>query len=365
MKRLFILIAALIFLTGCSTVTQVQRRVVVHAIGIDPHEKGFEVSYQIFSGGEASSGGPVDASESTVVTLLAQGRNLYETEESLRLQTGKEVFLGDTELIVISEELFDEPLEPLLDYFRRSDIYLGVNVVYCRGSAQETIGAKLNQNSATAILLRGVIESAIEAGRACSSRIIEISNAVRGKQALPIPILSLEREDSGDSKETSLTDLTVGVFNSLVVSHSGSIGEIGENCAMGIRLLRGDVSEMSLTVPTGEGYSAVQLEELGVSRSVSIKDGAPVIRVSITGQCSLRYGGDNFSEAKAAAEKQILSLCGEAFEKQRDLGEDLTGVLKLLRRYESGYAESIENDPERAVKEAVFEISCDLGKYSP
>ena len=119
--------AAMLLLSGCKPAGEVQHRIVVHALGIDTHEKGYEVSYQVFSGG-APDGGPVDADQSTVVTLLAQGRTLYETEESLRLQTGREVFLGDAELIVISEELKDENIIEFL-FFCNHNKCTAINLI--------------------------------------------------------------------------------------------------------------------------------------------------------------------------------------------------------------------------------------------
>lgn len=368
-KRLVLIISAMaasVLLSACGPITEVQRRVVVHAVGIDEHPGGYEVSYQIFSGGDGSSGGPVDASESTVVTLLAQGRSLYETEESLRLQTGKEVFLGDTELIVISEDLEDEPLDSFLEYFRRSDVYLGTNVVYCRGKAKDTIGAKLNQNSATAILLRGVIESAAEAGRACSSRIIAISNALEADEAIALPILTLEKED-GEDEDQSLTDLTVGVFGSLLVSGDGKRVELDENEVMGIRLLRADAAEMSLEIGIGEKTAGVKLEELRLARRVEIRGGRPVLKLTVGGQCSVMYRPPETEEGEIieAAERQVLALCESAYRAARDSGEDVFSVGRMLRKYEPEFAEAAGKGLKEAANGAEIEVLCDLSKYSP
>ena len=359
---LFVLTFAAL-LCGCES-GEVQRRVVIHAMGIDPHEKGYEVSYQIFSGGEADSG-PIDASESTVVTLLAQGRTLFEAEESLRLQTGKEVFLGDAELIVISEDLKDADLVEFLQYFRRADLYLGVNVVFCRGSAADAIGTKLEQGSATAILLRGVVEQAIKSGRAFSSRIMELSNAIEHDgEAAAIPILSLEKgEKTEDDK--SISDLTIGVFGAQVVSPDGAVGELDENAAMGLRLLRADARQLSLEVAVSGGTAAVVIDNMKIKRKISVSGGVPYIRLNIRGRYDIRSSptGVDEEEIKQAAQMQLLALCEAASKAVRDGGVDLIQLQKLLMKYETKYAESLNGDYSEAVKQTVYSVSTSLSKY--
>lgn len=368
MRRLILIIAAALtalLLCSCESIGEVQRRIVVHAIGIDPHEKGYEVSYQVFSGSESSDSGPVDASESTVITLLAQGRTLYETEESLRLQTGKYVFLGDTELIVISEDLKNEDMLGFLQYFRKSDVYLGVNVVYCRGSAKDAIGKKLEQGSATAILLRGVVERAIEGSRASSARIIEISNALTAdNEAIAVPILSLEKGEE-TAEDSSVSDLTIGVFGSILISQDGKPMELDENEVMGMRLLRADATEMSIEIETSGGIASVDIDELKIKRKVSIENGAPRIKVNISGRYEVKYTPPDISdtEIRLAAEKQLLWLCEKGYSASTESGQDLFKIEKLLLKYETEYASAQNGDFSEAIRSSVYDVFVKLSKY--
>lgn len=360
MKKLFLclLLASSFLLTSCKNSGEVQRRIVVHALGIDAHPAGYEVSYQVFSGG-TPDGTPVDADESTVVTLLAQGRTLYETEESLRLQTGKEVFLGDAELIVISEELKDEDLAEFLQYFRKSDVYLGVNVVYCKGKASETIGSKLEQGSATAILLRSVVEEAVKNSRAQSSRIIEISNALeRDNESVAMPILTLSKgEDRGE--EFTLSDTTVGVFESQLITPDGAAGILDENGIMGVRLLRGDAKSMSIVVEVPEGIASVGLSDIKIKRRVAAKDGSPVVSVDISARYDIRSApkDSNEEEVREAAQQQLIALCADA---QKTLSQgDTMKIGKLLKKYCPAFSESNPN----AAADTVFSVTVRLYKY--
>lgn len=377
----------MLLLCGCGTTSEVQRRIVVHALGIDSHEKGCEVSYQVFSGG-APDGAPVDADESTVITLLAQGRTLFECEESLRLQTGKEVFLGDAELIVISEELKDENLMEFLQYFRKSDVYLGVNVVYCKGKAKDTIGAKLEQGSATAILLRGVVEEAIKNGRAQSARIIEISNAlVHDNEAIAVPVLSLEKDDGtgkgsdgGEEKssessggaekdgksrdeDSTVSDTTIGVFESQLVTPDGAGDVIDENAVMGIRLLRADVKTMAIQTEVPQGIASVEISKVKIKRKISLQDGIPVLRVKIEGIYDIRSFpiGSDEEEIRRAAQRELIALCQSGAETLAD--GDILQIGKMLWRYETRFAENLGGDFSEVIPKTAVSVEVKLEKH--
>ncbi|MCD7732811.1 MAG: hypothetical protein LUH56_05160 [Oscillospiraceae bacterium] len=115
MRKLVAMIVAVLLLTGCES-SDVRKRLVVTAIGIGENT----VTYQAFS----------PENEIEVYTYVCD--NLPEAEEKLALETGKEVFLGDVELIAFSGS---EDIEPYLDYLWHSpDIYMGTAVVFCEGS---------------------------------------------------------------------------------------------------------------------------------------------------------------------------------------------------------------------------------------
>lgn len=363
MKRLIAIILICLMLTGCTGAGEVQRRIVVHAVGIDPGEEGYEVSYQVFSKG-STDGGPVDADESNVATLLAQGQTLYETEESLRLQTGKEVFLGDAELIVINSELSGKDLSEFLSYFRKADVYLGVNIVYCRGKASETLGAKLEQGSATAILLRGVVESAVESGRACTSRIIEIYNAVETDgETVAVPIISLEKKEKKDG--TTVSDAEVGVFGSVLISPDGPKGEIDPETAMGIRLLRGDAKKMSLTFEAEGGGASVELTKISSKRRIRLENGLPTVDLNISAKYDIRSSpeGSDSEKIRLAAEKKLLELCEKARNAAAKTGCDLMHVGKLLYKYLPDFAVSSGENLPKTAAGALWSVTAELQKY--
>ncbi len=365
MKKLAILAAAIMLLSlvGCGSAGEVQRRIVVHAIGIDAAPEGYSVSYQIFSGKAPDGVAPVDADESTVVTLTAQGKNLRETEESLRLQTGKEVFLGDAELVVIGESVPAGDILEFLNYFRDSDIYLGVSVVWCEGSAAETVGVKLRQGGATAILLRGVIDEAREVSKALSSRIIELTNALEQDGETPaIPILTLDKRDSHGDGYT-LTDTTIGVFGSALVSPGGERQDISVRAATGLSLLRAEAKKLTLSLGEGEKAASAEIDRLKITRGLEIVGGLPEVRLHISGRYKINYlpAGIKEEEVRLAAQREILSLCSEAADTL--FFGDTAEITKLVMKYEPAYFTARGESFSEIIPKTAFSVDVRLRKY--
>lgn len=365
MKKAFAaLFAALILLTGCEA-GEVQRRIVVHALGIDPAGEGYTVSYQIFTGGGGADSGPVDANEQTVITLEADGATLYDAEKNLGLETGREVFLGDVELIVVSRELAGTKLFDLLQYVGRTDIYPGVNVIYCNGRAKDVIGEKLERGAATALLLRGIVQSAVSSCTACSSRIIELSNTVLSDGgARAVPVLTLEKEgDPGE--DSSVSPVKIGVYESLVISREGVAGSLSDGGVTGLRLLSCDASDIDAELDTPFGPASVNITGIRAKRRISIEDGRPALRVYIAGKYKVKSAPAKISEEelKILCEKELLRLCGAACRESAESGADFIGLGKLLRKYEPGYYSLNSGDLGGAVKTAVFYVRACLRKY--
>ncbi|MCD8007303.1 MAG: hypothetical protein LUF29_10185 [Oscillospiraceae bacterium] len=120
MRKLVAIVALVLLLTGCTS-TDVQKRLVVTAIGIG--DGG--ITYQAFS------------PENEIEVYTIQCESLPEAEEELSLRTGKEIFLGDVELIIFSGA---ENFEPYLSYLWHSpDIYMGTPVAFSEDSPESLL----------------------------------------------------------------------------------------------------------------------------------------------------------------------------------------------------------------------------------
>lgn len=373
MRRLacFFIAVTLLF-CGCSKVSYVQYRLVVHAIGIDKGESGgYKVTYQVFSPDKSQgSGGPTDASGSNVSTVVTFGDTLYEAEQNLELQTGRKAFFGNTELILIGSGLTDRKIIEFISCFRESpDMYLGVDVVFASDDAEKTLSTQFPQGNASAQVLRETVDAAVDASCASSARMIEISNALferGGSLIMPIVTVAVEEKaegkESGDDKGTS--NITCGSFANMLIKDGYPTAIIDRDCAKGIRLLDGTAEAMSFNVTVGEMLAAVRVDSLKIKREIRISpSGYPIVKVSVTGRVTVKDNPDGIllEVVRRAAQEKMLSLCDLAYEKViLENGADSVDISRLLRKYEPEYYLGCEENFEEVVKNTLFEVEIKL-----
>lgn len=118
MKKIIILILSIFLLTGCYNYKELNDAAIVSAIAIDKCDDNINhlsVSVQIMNAKKDE-----ESSQSEITFYKACGETIYESLQSITLDSPKELYLGDNEVIIISEELLKDK-DPLsyLDYFLR------------------------------------------------------------------------------------------------------------------------------------------------------------------------------------------------------------------------------------------------------
>lgn len=179
MRKLAVAVAFMLLLTGCSgnnSRSDVRKRVVVTAIGISENS----ISYQTFA--------PDDDSEIRVYTYDCD--SLPEAEQNLALETGKEVFTGDVEIIVFSG---NGNIGPMLDSLWHSpDIYMGTKVVFSETTAEKLLEMPSDE-------LTGILAVALEQGVCQKMGLIDLYNAIySAEESAAVPLFSSGVEISGE-----------------------------------------------------------------------------------------------------------------------------------------------------------------------
>ncbi|MCC8191740.1 MAG: hypothetical protein LIO41_01665 [Ruminococcus sp.] len=109
MKRISLFVCLLLItscLSGCAPKSP-QKIAVVHAVGIDSSEDGFEVSFQIFRASSSGSQTPIDPSQTNVEVISSTAKTIENAVQKCETQIGKTLFFGHNQLLVISEDIED------------------------------------------------------------------------------------------------------------------------------------------------------------------------------------------------------------------------------------------------------------------
>ena len=376
MPRKLILIlltaAVMISLCGCSSFIDVRLRLVVHAVGIDPAEDGtYEVSWQVFKAQPPEGGGPVDATGQNVITIVTYGRSIYEAQKSLERQTGKEVFTGDMELIVLGSDFAGKDISRLMSYFWDDcDIYMGINVALAEGKASEITGVTLEHGTAVTELLNEMIKATGEESRTVPARLIDISNRLNDdKEDFVMPVLTAKKADySNGEKDTTIYDKAVGVFKTALVSDGKPSGYLTTEETMGICLLTAKAENVTMLIPENDCLVITEARITKVKRRASIgSNGFPLIKIAISGELMIKDDPDRrgHRDIKERSQDELFRLCELAYQRTAAAdGTDVLDVARPLRKYENKYYSENKSNLDAIVQNTDFEVTIDLKQYT-
>ncbi len=138
MKKL-LTIALCLLLSGCSA-GKVNDRLLVYAIGVDLEEGEYKISYQVFTAKGESASSPVNVDEQNVTVMSVNGGSVQECDRLLSLQTGKDVFSEDAEVIILGESVDEQTAARVIaEYIYDKEVYIGCGVCYTNGSAEDAL----------------------------------------------------------------------------------------------------------------------------------------------------------------------------------------------------------------------------------
>lgn len=362
--------AMLLSLCGCSRIADVRLRLVVHAIGIDLSEDDtYMVSWQVFKAQPPEGGGPVDATGQNVITVVTYGRTMLEAENQLELQTGKKVFIGDTELLVFGSGFAGRDLNSVLSYFwDNSDIYMGVNTAFAEGRAADVVGMTLEHGTAATELLNEMIKSA---GRNCVTiplRMITFYNRQGDSCTFLMPVITVEKADnSAGEEDTTIDDKVVGVFKSVWIIDGRPICYFTPDEARGLSLLTNRADEMNLTLDIEGNRVGVNGKIAKIARKIEIgENGFPHISVFIKGSFTVKDnpGKVEHDKVRKSLQEEMMRFCGLAYEKTAgNLGIDALEIRKLLSKYENKYFNDNKNNISAIIQCTSYDITISMREY--
>ncbi|MBR5120994.1 MAG: lipoprotein, partial [Oscillospiraceae bacterium] len=291
MRKIIAFLVALALLTGCADVVDLRMRLVVHAIGVDIEEGEILcVSFQTFTGEDIRSDAPIDVNRSNITTFNVYGRTIQEARENLVLQTGKDVIISDTEIIVLGESFLERDISNILTYFwDDSDVYMGTDIAFANGTAKDIIGRGLDYGVATSELLTKIIYATTMDCTTVSSRAVEVYNYLCEKGgACVLPVLTLAKNSESSDDEQSLIYGTVaGVERNLLVVNRVPLAYLTLDETRGINILRGSDQKLALVLDAGGVPVSVNVHLNGTQRKAEIENGHAVITVGILGDVSI------------------------------------------------------------------------------
>lgn len=351
MKKKLIISLFLFFLTGCWNYQELNDCAIVTGMAIDFNAGKYEVSLLISNGSKKDEEG----SSAQIAVSSAEGISVYEAIKNISLSSPKELYISHLSVIVISEEVAKEGMNPILDFLLRDpqshqNFYL---VLAKNTKAKDCLSvlAPLSDYPSQNITANIKITEKLQ-GRITNAGFNNFVSKIMQKGNNPVAnslvlvgnakdgVSEEEQEKSISSAYTKLD--TLGLFKNDKLIAWATIDE-----SIGINMLLNDVEMLYFTIPCENSNMVITTNKYDLKNKVSKEK----IDVSIEAEGMINEVGctinledpKTISEYEKKAQEQMLDYTYKALDKAKRLGVDVLGYGNMIYRKYPKYFNSISN----------------------
>ncbi|MBQ6019464.1 MAG: hypothetical protein IJL26_04710 [Clostridia bacterium] len=202
MKKIAALLLFLpLLLTGCAGNFELDRELIVEAVGVDLAGDGVLLTVQALDA-EAHPAGNEGSSDGAITEVRsAEGKTVAEALEKIAADAGREPVFSQNRLIVVGADAAREGrLRDVLDLFTRSFQLRNDSFLAAADRAEDIISAEIGDGKIPAVRIWRILETGGKSAVCATVRLYEFINFLNdGTAAEYLPVLSLN-----EKKEPSL-----------------------------------------------------------------------------------------------------------------------------------------------------------------
>lgn len=366
-KAIYLLLGVVMLCLIVSTFgksTSIDRRGLVHAMGIDRTDEGYKVSLQVFRQNGGGSDTAVDVSQSNVTVAVSEGKTISEAIMAARSSTGKELFFGHLQLICLGSSVsVDDPGE--LFAFALGDKNISPSAYLCmaENTAEEIMQLQLTSEETSAEALTRLLEVSCEYSDTLECDLKTLMSAEKSEY-VAMPVLAPVQQEQNDSSQqqggseeqsgSGSTDVSqmIELSGTAVVGRDSTELMSDEKQVLAAALLSDRADKGYIVTDIDSGQITSTLENCRTKRNITVKDGRLILtsRITVTvrpdRELDNREGKELSDKVSAALEQDCLSLQSELLSE----GKDIFGTGRLIKQRLPKLSLKYSDEPERLLR---------------
>lgn len=359
MRKIIISLVLILLLTGCWNYKELNNYCIVTGIAIDKADNGkYEVSFLISN--SINNNSDTKDSESKIVVYSGKGKSIYEAIKNIGLITPKELYIGHTSILIISDEIAKEGVSNVIDFFVRfPEVRKDFFVILARDcKAKDALkvttplssfpSQNIYENISSTSELQGVVyaldfnhmlEILLNKGQNITINSIKIlGNKKKGS--------SNENLESTQPKAMIKLD-TLGIFK-----NDKFVKWTTKDESRGINILNNEMEEMYITIKYNDGYIVLKTESLKSKSKVKLINNSPAVDINIKAKTIITEVDSNIDltdvnttiKIQKLAEKELVRIVNKAINLAKDEKTDILGFGELFYKKYPKYFKSVENN---------------------
>lgn len=287
MKRIKFLILLLPLLSGCYNYRELNELGITTAVSIDYKDNNFYVIAEVINPikqQDASS-----SNNSPFVNYNSSSSSLQDAFRKVVLESPRQLYAAQLEIIVLSEEVVNNHLEEVLEYFAR-DPESRTEIKIIAAKTEDSTKAITLQTLLTSLSSSNIIKSLD-----LQSKVLGMSYPVTLNELLNmyidpylevvLPSMTLYGNyEIGDEKEnitTSSPKAIVKIDGSTITKDNKILGYLDLEESKILNLINGKLKETIIKMNYYDGYIIFEPNRIKVSRELDIKNN--IIKINISG----------------------------------------------------------------------------------
>lgn len=287
MKRIKFLILLLPLLSGCYNYRELNELGITTAVSIDYKDNNFYVIAEVINPikqQDASS-----SNNSPFINYNSSSSSLQDAFRKVVLESPRQLYAAQLEIIVLSEEVVNNHLEEVLEYFARDpESRTEIKIIVARtedSTKAITLQTLLTSLSSSNIIKSLDLQSKV-LGMAYPVTLNELLNMyIDPYLEVVLPSMTLYGNyEIGDEKEnitTSSPKAIVKIDGSTITKDNKILGYLDLEESKILNLINGKLKETIIKMNYYDGYIIFEPNRIKVSRELDIKNN--IIKINISG----------------------------------------------------------------------------------
>lgn len=366
MKIKIFIMSLLLLTTGCWNYRELNEYAIVTGIAIDYVDNKYEVSL-LFANGKTK-----EEDKSQITLSSGNGDTIYEAIKNISLSTPKDINISHLSVVLISEEIAKEGINPVLDYLLRDpQSHQNFYILIAKNNKAKDILSVINplsdypsQNITATLKITEKLLSRITNANFNKfvSKLIEIGNNPVANSIVLIGDnkKGTKKEEQENSITSAYTKLdTLGIFK-----EDKLIDWANEEESIGINMLLGDVKTLYLNLPCDDKNNVVVTTSTYKIKNKVSKNKINV-EISATGNigevgCKINLNDEKeIKKIEKNATNKLYSYINSAIKKAKDLNTDIFGYGNLVFKKYPRYFYTID-DWNKQFSKLDVDINIDL-----
>lgn len=377
MKRIKFLILLLPLLSGCYNYRELNELGITTAVSIDYKDNNFYVIAEVINPikqQDASS-----SNNSPFVNYNSSSSSLQDAFRKVVLESPRQLYAAQLEIIVLSEEVVNNHLEEVLEYFARdpeSRTEIKIIVAKTEDSTKAiTLQTLLTSLSSSNIINSLDLQSKV-LGMAYPVTLNELLNMyIDPYLEVVLPSMTLYGNyEIGDEKEnitTSSPKAIVKINGSTITKDNKILGYLDLEESKILNLINGKLKETIIKMNYYDGYIIFEPNRIKVSRELDIKNN--IIKINISGYSKTKEIQSNINlkdpkeveKLNKALNMELEKKITDTFNSIREkYGTDVFGFQELYYRTNYKYfKENCTNWYENIYPKIKLEVKANVRLY--